>query len=194
MSLKCFFFQAEDGIRDYKVTGVQTCALPILEQLRDQGYLIKVEDHTHNVGLSQRSGEPIEPLVSTQWFCDVTGMARQATEAVHDGRLGLLPETWVKTWDHWLENIKPWCISRQLWWGHQIPAWYTEDGQIFVAHDAQEAAALAGTDKLVQDPDVLDTWFSSGLWPFSTLGWPEDTQDMRTFYPTDVLITGYDIL
>jgi valyl-tRNA synthetase len=166
----------------------------VVEQLRDQGYLIKVEDHTHNVGHSQRSGEPIEPLVSTQWFCDVTGMARQAMEAVHDGRLSLLPETWVKTWDHWLESIKPWCISRQLWWGHQIPAWYTEDGQIFVAHDAQEAATLAGTDKLVQDPDVLDTWFSSGLWPFSTLGWPEDTQDMRTFYPTDVLVTGYDIL
>ncbi|HET9229205.1 MAG TPA: class I tRNA ligase family protein, partial [Thermoanaerobaculia bacterium] len=98
------------------------------------------------------------------------------------------------TWDHWLETIKPWCISRQLWWGHQIPAWYTDDGKVFVAHDAEEAAALAGTGKLVQDPDVLDTWFSSGLWPFSTLGWPEDTQDMRTFYPTDVLVTGYDIL
>ena len=166
----------------------------VVEQLREQGYLIKVEDHTHNVGHSQRSGEPIEPLVSTQWFCDVTVMAQQAREAAHDGRLSLLPETWVKTWDHWLETIKPWCISRQLWWGHQIPAWYTEDGRVFVAHDVQEAAALAGTDRLVQDPDVLDTWFSSGLWPFSTLGWPDDTEDMRTFYPTDVLVTAYDIL
>ncbi len=166
----------------------------VVEQLRDQGYLIKVEDHTHNVGHSQRSGEPIEPLVSTQWFCDVTGMARQAMDAAHDGRLTLLPETWVKTWDYWLESIKPWCISRQLWWGHQIPAWYKEDGEVIVAHDAEEAASLAGTGKLVQDPDVLDTWFSSGLWPFSTLGWPEGTEDMRTFYPTDVLITGYDIL
>ncbi|HWM92011.1 MAG TPA: valine--tRNA ligase [Thermoanaerobaculia bacterium] len=166
----------------------------VVEQLRDQGFIVKIEDHTHNVGHSQRSGEPIEPLVSTQWFCDVSGMAKQAMDAAHDGRLTLLPETWVKTWDHWLENIKPWCISRQLWWGHQIPAWYAEDGRVFVAHDAEEAAELAGTDKLVQDPDVLDTWFSSGLWPFSTLGWPDDTEDMRTFYPTDVLVTGYDIL
>ena len=166
----------------------------VVEKLRDQGYLLKVEDHTHNVGHSQRSGEPIEPLVSTQWFCDVSGMARQALEAAHDGRLGLIPETWLKTWDHWLENIRPWCISRQLWWGHQIPAWYTADGRIFVAHDAAEAAALAGTEELVQDPDVLDTWFSSGLWPVSTLGWPCDTADMRTFYPTDVLVTAYDIL
>jgi valyl-tRNA synthetase len=166
----------------------------VVERLRDQGWLIKVEDHTHNVGHSQRSGEPIEPLVSTQWFCDVTGMARQARQAAHDGRLTLLPETYVKTWDHWLETIRPWCISRQLWWGHQIPAWYDEEGRVFVAHDAREAAELAGTDRLVQDPDVLDTWFSSGLWPFSTLGWPEDSRDMRTFYPTDVLVTGYDIL
>jgi valyl-tRNA synthetase len=169
----------------------------VVEQLRDQGCLVKIEDHTHNVGHSQRSGEPIEPLVSTQWFCDVTEMAKQALDAAHDGRLTLLPESWVKTWDHWLETIKPWCISRQLWWGHQIPAWYIsggEEGQVFVAHDFEEAAKLAGTDNLVQDPDVLDTWFSSGLWPFSTLGWPDDTQDMRTFYPTDVLVTGYDIL
>jgi valyl-tRNA synthetase len=171
----------------------------VVEQLRDQGYLVRVEDHTHNVGHSQRSGEPIEPLVSTQWFCDMSTMARQALAAAHDGRLELVPETWVKTWDHWLENIRPWCISRQLWWGHQIPAWYlagAEDGRIFVAHDVDEAAALAGVpaDRLVQDPDVLDTWFSSGLWPFSTLGWPDDTLDLRTFYPTDVLITAYDIL
>ncbi|HYN23379.1 MAG TPA: valine--tRNA ligase, partial [Thermoanaerobaculia bacterium] len=166
----------------------------VVEKLRDQGYLLKVEDHTHNVGHSQRSGEPIEPLVSTQWFCDVSGMARQALEAAHDGRLNLLPESWIKTWDHWLENIRPWCISRQLWWGHQIPAWYTADGRYFVAHDAAEAAEEAGTEELVQDPDVLDTWFSSGLWPFSTLGWPCDSADMRTFYPTDVLITAYDIL
>ncbi len=172
----------------------------IVELLRDQGYLVKVEDHVHNVGHSQRSGEPIEPMVSTQWFCDVSGMAAQALEAVRDGRLTLLPESWDKTWEHWLSNIKPWCISRQLWWGHQIPAWYDEAGRVFVAHDAEEAARLAGvaglddTGRLTQDPDVLDTWFSSALWPFSTLGWPEDTADLRTFYPTDVLVTGYDIL
>jgi valyl-tRNA synthetase len=166
----------------------------MVQRLQEEGYLVKVEDHVHNVGHSQRGGEPIEPLVSTQWFCDVSGMAEAALAAVRDGRLTLIPDSWVKTWEHWLTNIKPWCISRQLWWGHQIPAWYTEDGRCFVAHSAEEAAEQAGTDRLTQDPDVLDTWFSSALWPFSTLGWPEDTPDLRTFYPTSVLVTGFDIL
>jgi valyl-tRNA synthetase len=174
----------------------------VVERLRAEGSLVKVEEHTHNVGHSQRSGEPIEPLVSTQWFCDVSGMAGQALAVVRDGRLELLPESWGKTWEHWLANIKPWCISRQLWWGHQIPAWYlkdAEDGRFFVAHSVEEAAREAGVDagRLTQDPDVLDTWFSSALWPFSTLGWPDDVRDapdLRTFYPTDVLVTGYDIL
>ena len=166
----------------------------MVERLRAEGYLVKVEEHVHNVGHSQRSGEPIEPLVSTQWFCDMASMANGALAAVGDGRTRLVPESWDKTWEHWLTNIRPWCISRQLWWGHQIPAWYAEDGRCFVAHSAEEAAAQAGTDRLTQDPDVLDTWFSSALWPFSTLGWPEDTADLRTFYPTDVLITGFDIL
>ncbi len=168
--------------------------LKVIERLQADGALVKVEEHEHNVGYSQRGGEPVEPMLSTQWFCNVEGMAKQALEAVRDGRLRLVPEIWVKTWEHWLENIKPWCISRQLWWGHQIPAWYTPDGRTVVAHDVAEAARLAGTDELTQDPDVLDTWFSSGLWPFSTLGWPEDTVDRRTFYPTDVLVTGSDIL
>jgi valyl-tRNA synthetase len=168
----------------------------LIEMLRDQGYLVKIEDHVHNVGHSQRGGEPIEPLVSTQWFCDVSGMAGQALAAVRDGRLKLVPELWDKTWEHWLSNIKPWCISRQLWWGHQIPAWYTPDGRCFVAHSVEEAAGEAGlgAEQLTQDPDVLDTWFSSALWPFSTLGWPDDTPDLRTFYPTSVLVTAYDIL
>ncbi|HEY3566950.1 MAG TPA: valine--tRNA ligase [Thermoanaerobaculia bacterium] len=166
----------------------------IVQRLREEGYLIKVEPHTHNVGHSQRSGEPIEPLVSTQWFCDMRSMADQALAAVRDGRTRLIPDSWDKTWEHWLTNIKPWCISRQLWWGHQIPAWYTEDGRCVVAHSLEEAIAEAGTDRLTQDPDVLDTWFSSALWPFSTLGWPDDTPDLRTFYPTDVLVTGFDIL
>jgi valyl-tRNA synthetase len=166
----------------------------VVERLRAEGYLVKIEDHVHNVGHSQRGGEPIEPLVSTQWFCDVSGMAAQGLAAVQDGRLALIPESWDKTWEHWLANIKPWCISRQLWWGHQIPAWYAEDGRCFVALTAEEAAAEAGTDRLTQDPDVLDTWFSSALWPFSTLGWPEDAPDYRTFYPTSVLVTGFDIL
>ncbi len=166
----------------------------VVEMLRDQGYLVKVEDHVHNVGHSQRSGEPIEPLISTQWFCDVSGMAKQALEAARRGDLELIPGSWLKTWEHWLEGIRPWCISRQLWWGHRIPAWYTPDGRTVVAHDEEEAALLAGTAELEQDSDVLDTWFSSALWPFSTLGWPDDTDDLRTFYPNDVLITGFDIL
>jgi valyl-tRNA synthetase len=166
----------------------------IVERLRAEGYLVKVEPHVHNVGHSQRSGEAIEPLVSTQWFCDMAGMADQAVAAVRDGRTRLVPDSWDKTWEHWLLNIRPWCISRQLWWGHQIPAWYTGDGRCIVARSLEEAVAEAGTDRLTQDPDVLDTWFSSALWPFSTLGWPDDTPDLRTFYPTDVLITGYDIL
>jgi valyl-tRNA synthetase len=166
----------------------------IVARLEAEGYLVKIEPHPHNVGHSQRSGEPIEPLVSTQWFCDVRSMADQAVEAVRDGRTKLVPDSWDKTWEHWLLNIRPWCISRQLWWGHQIPAWYTEDGRCIVARSLEEAIAEAGTDRLTQDPDVLDTWFSSALWPFSTLGWPDDTVDLKTFYPTDVLITGFDIL
>src|SRR6185295_4597914 len=169
----------------------------VVERLEAEGALVKVEDHVHNVGHSQRSGEPIEPLVSTQWFCDVSGMAQLALEAVQDGRVRLVPDSWDKTWEHWLANIRPWCISRQIWWGHQIPAWYTADGRTIVAHDEAEAIELAGgaaAGGLSRDPDVLDTWFSSALWPFSTLGWPEETADLATFFPTDVLITGFDIL
>jgi len=166
----------------------------IVERLRAEGALVEVEEYTHNVGHCQRSGVPIEPLVSTQWFCDVSGMAEQALAGVDGVALELVPDSWQKTWDHWLENIRPWCISRQLWWGHQIPAWYTASGELYVARDREAAVALAGTEELEQDPDVLDTWFSSGLWPFSTLGWPDETEDLATFYPTDVLVTGFDIL
>jgi len=166
----------------------------VLELLEEQGYLVKVEDYVHNVGHCQRSGVPIEPMVSTQWFLDVSGMAAKALEAVDKGDLTLVPDTWEKTWEHWLGNIRPWCISRQLWWGHQIPAWYGPDGEIHVAMSREEAVEKAGTDELKQDADVLDTWFSSALWPFSTLGWPDQTADLETFYPTDVLVTGFDII
>ncbi len=166
----------------------------LLEKLRAEGLLVGEEDYVHNVGHCQRSGTRVQPLVSTQWFCDVSGMAREALAALGDGRLELVPASWGKTWEHWLGNIRPWCISRQLWWGHQIPAWYDERGACYVAHTAEEAAILAGTDRLTQDPDVLDTWFSSALWPFSTLGWPDRTEDFETFYPTSVLVTGFDIL
>ena len=166
----------------------------VLEMLQEQGFLVEVEDYSHNVGHCQRSGVPIEPMISTQWFMDVEGMAGQALQSVAAGDLRLVPDSWNKTWTHWLENIRPWCISRQLWWGHQIPAWYRDDGAVFVATSREEAAELAGTDEIVQDQDVLDTWFSSALWPFSTLGWPEETDDFETFYPTDVLVTGFDII
>ncbi len=170
----------------------------VVERLREGGYLVKVEDYTHNVGHSQRGGEPVEPLVSRQWFCDVSTMAARGLAAVRDGKISLVPSTWDKTWEHWLENIKPWCISRQLWWGHRIPAWYGEGGEVIVARTEEEAAEKAKqmgvAGELTRDEDVLDTWFSSGLWPFSTLGWPEQTPDLATFYPTDVLITGHDIL
>jgi valyl-tRNA synthetase len=166
----------------------------VLEKLRSAGALVGEEEYTHNVGHCQRSGVPIEPLVSKQWFCDVSGMAAQALAAAREGELRLVPDSWNKTWEHWLDNIRPWCISRQLWWGHRIPAWYTPDGECFVAESREAAAAAAGTDELRQDDDVLDTWFSSGLWPFSTLGWPDETEDLATFYPTDVLVTGFDII
>jgi valyl-tRNA synthetase len=166
----------------------------VVERLEADGLLVKVEKHVHNVGHSQRSGEPVEPMVSTQWFADVSAMAQGALEAVKSGELALVPASWEKTWEHWLSNIRPWVLSRQLWWGHRIPAWYDEKGEIYVARTREEAEAMAGTDRLEQDPDVLDTWFSSGLWPLSTLGWPERTDDLETFYPTDVLITAFDIL
>ncbi|HLF56840.1 MAG TPA: class I tRNA ligase family protein, partial [Thermoanaerobaculia bacterium] len=156
-----------------------------------------------NVGFCQRSGARVQPLVSTQWFCDVSEMAQRALDAWRDRddesvpsdrKLEFVPESWGKTWEHWLANIRPWCISRQLWWGHQIPAWYDAAGNCHVARSRQEAEALAGTRELRQDGDVLDTWFSSALWPFSTLGWPDETDDLRKFYPTSVLVTGFDIL
>ena len=154
----------------------------VLQELDEQGFLVEVEEYTHNVGHCQRSGVPIEPMVSTQWFMDVSGMAARGLEAVQSGDLTLVPNTWDKTWAHWLGNIKPWCISRQLWWGHQIPAWYGKDDEVFVAMTREEAVEMAGTEEIIQDEDVLDTWFSSALWPFSTLGWPE-----RDFGSRDLL-------
>lgn len=167
----------------------------VVERLEAEGRLVKVEAHVHSVGHSQRSGEPVEPMLSPQWFADVSGMAQEALAAVEDGDISLIPSSWDRTWEHWLRNIRPWVISRQLWWGHRIPAWYDADGACYVAMDRAAAEEQAGTTELTRDPDVLDTWFSSGLWPISTLGWPdEEAADLRTWYPTEVLITGFDIL
>ncbi len=167
----------------------------VIERLEVEGRIVKVEPHVHSVGHSQRSGEPVEPMLSPQWFADVSGMAQEALAAVERGDINLIPSSWDRTWEHWLRNIRPWVISRQLWWGHRIPAWYDADGACYVAMDRAAAEQQAGTTELTRDPDVLDTWFSSGLWPISTLGWPdEEAPDLRTWYPTEVLITGFDIL
>ena len=165
------------------------------------GLTLETKPYTLSVPRSQRGGEIIEPLISRQWFANVEPAAKMGLDAVHRGRVRIVPDRFVKVWDNWLENIRPWCISRQLWWGHQIPAWYVNDDptKVIVARSEAEAYAEAeekyGSDfTLTRDPDVLDTWFSSGLWPFSTLGWPENTPDLQRFYPTDVMETGYDIL
>ncbi|MER2597960.1 MAG: valine--tRNA ligase [Caldilineales bacterium] len=163
------------------------------------GLTIKEEPYTMTVPRAQRGGEIIEPLISKQWFVNMAPMQELGLAAVRSGRIKIIPERFTKIYYHWLENLRPWCISRQLWWGHRIPAWYGPDGEVFVARRQAEAEAQAAQHyghavTLTQDPDVLDTWFSSGLWPFSTLGWPDDTPDLRRFYPTDVMETGYDIL
>ncbi len=163
------------------------------------GLTLKTVDYTLRVPRSQRGGEIIEPMISTQWFVRMEPLARPAIEAVRDGRIQIVPERFEKVYFHWMENIRDWCISRQLWWGHRIPIWYGPDGHAFAARSESEAlekaiAHYGATVALEQDPDVLDTWFSSGLWPFSTLGWPEKTEDLATYYPTTVMETGYDIL
>ncbi len=161
----------------------------MLADLEKEGLLVKTEPHTMSVGISQRGGEVIEPFLSEQWFVKMQPLAELALSAVREGRTKIIPERFEKVYYHWLENIEDWCISRQLWWGHRIPVWYMPDGS-FVVPGPDEAPPADAT----QDPDVLDTWFSSGLWPFSTLGWPDETPDLATFYPTSVMETGYDIL
>ncbi len=159
------------------------------------GMTLRVEPHRHAVPRAQRGGEVIEPLVSAQWFVKIQPLAEKAIEAVRDGRITIVPPHFERVYFNWLENIEDWCISRQLWWGHRIPAWYCADcGEITVARQDPTACAYCGSAAIKQDSDVLDTWFSSGLWPFSTLGWPDDTPDLRRYYPTDVMETAYDIL
>jgi valyl-tRNA synthetase len=171
----------------------------VVADLAAEGLLEKVEDHTLMVPHHDRSGVVIEPWLTDQWFCDARVLAAPAIAAVEDGRTAFVPRQWESTFFEWLRNIQPWCISRQLWWGHRIPAWYAPDGSIFVAESEAEALAQATAKfghavELRQDEDVLDTWFSSGLWPFSTLGWPEQTQELARYYPGDVLVTGFDII
>jgi len=190
----------------------------ILTRLDDFGFLAKTEPNTHMVPHGDRSGDVIEPFLTDQWYVDAKTLAQPAMAAVRSGRTKFVPETWEKTFFQWMENIQPWCISRQLWWGHQIPAWYGPDGKVFVAETEDEAVSNAlgyyveqdfitaeqgremaldrnkRADFITRDEDVLDTWFSSALWPFSTLGWPADTAEVKRYYPTDVLVTGFDII
>jgi valyl-tRNA synthetase len=170
------------------------CRRRIVEDLRALGLVERVEPYRHAVGLCYRCKTVVEPLVSKQWYVNVKPLADVATAAVREDRIRILPRSWSKTYFHWMENIRPWCISRQLWWGHRIPVWYCDaDGSVHVSRTDLAACPKCG-GSVRQDPDVLDTWFSSGLWPFSTLGWPDDTAALRTYYPTSVLVTGYDIL
>ena len=168
-------------------------------ELERLGLLEKTEPHTHQVPHGDRGGVPVEPRLTTQWYCNAEVLAKPAIEAVETGKTVFVPKQWENTFFAWMRDIQPWCISRQLWWGHRIPAWYGPDGAVFVGYDEAEAKALARAhyqrdEVLTQDEDVLDTWFSSGLWPFSTLGWPEQTKELARYYPGDVLVTGFDII
>ena len=170
------------------------CRKAIVEDMQALGLIDRIEPYRHAVGLCYRCRSVVEPLVSKQWFVRMKPLAAPAIKAVRDGRIKIVPRGWTKTYYHWMENIREWCISRQLWWGHRIPAWYCErDGSTHVSREDLTACPDCG-GAVRQDPDVLDTWFSSGLWPFSTFGWPDDTPDLKRYYPTNVLVTGFDIL
>ncbi|MBL8907325.1 MAG: valine--tRNA ligase, partial [Rhizobiales bacterium] len=171
----------------------------IVAMLEEQGLIDKIEPHTHQVPHGDRSDVVIEPWLTEQWYVDAATLAKPAIEAVETGKTVFVPKNWEKTYFEWMRNIQPWCVSRQLWWGHQIPAWYGPDGEVFVEESEELALAAAAHHydtrvMLTRDEDVLDTWFSSALWPFSTLGWPEQTPELRRYYPTDTLVTGFDII
>ncbi len=170
------------------------CREKLWADMKKAGLVIRTEPYTTTIPRSQRGGEIIEPMISTQWFVRIEPLAKAALEAVRDGRIRIVPERFEKVYFNWLENIKDWCISRQLWWGHRIPVWYCPEGHMSSGREDPTECATCHSQELHQDPDVLDTWFSSGLWPFSTLGWPETTPDYRYFYPTSYMETGYDIL
>ncbi|MBQ2401904.1 MAG: valine--tRNA ligase, partial [Lachnospiraceae bacterium] len=167
----------------------------IVKELDSQGLLVKIEDYTHNVGTHDRCKTTVEPLIKKQWFVKMDELIKPAVKAVKEGDIKLVPERMEKTYFNWTDNIRDWCISRQLWWGHRIPAYYCQEcGEVIVGKEMPDVCPKCGCTRFEQDPDTLDTWFSSALWPFSTLGWPNKTEDLEYFYPTDVLVTGYDII
>ncbi|MBV1751631.1 MAG: valine--tRNA ligase, partial [Desulfarculus sp.] len=166
----------------------------MLADLEKQGLLEKQEDYLHSVGHCYRCKTMVEPILSKQWFVKVGPLAEEALKAVQDGRTKIVPAQWEKTYYEWMTNIRDWCVSRQIWWGHRIPAWYCSCGEVIVSRTEPEACPACGATELTQETDVLDTWFSSALWPFSTMGWPDQTPELGKFYPTSCLVTGFDIL
>ncbi len=188
--------QTADGLIPADLVGMERFAArkQVVARMDALGLLGEVEDRIVATPFGDRGGVVIEPWLTDQWYVDAAELAKAPIQAVKDGRIEIVPKTWEKTWSNWMENIQPWCVSRQLWWGHRIPAWYGEDGSIYVAETEEEAQALAGSKALNRDQDVLDTWFSSALWPFATLGWPDDTALVSRHYPNDLLISGFDIL
>lgn len=179
----------------YEGMDLLECRREIVNDLKEQGYLVKIDDYSHSVGTCYRCGTTIEPKISMQWFVKMEPLSKPAINVVKNGKIKFIPEHFDKTYFHWMENIKDWCISRQLWWGHRIPAYYCLDcGETIVAKEKPEKCPKCQSKNLKQDEDTLDTWFSSALWPFSTLGWPEKTKDLENYFPTDVLVTGYDII
>ena len=188
-------FKMGDLCEEYKGMDLLEAREAIVNKLKELGNLVKIEDYVHNVGKHDRCKSTIEPKISDQWFVSMKEMAKPAIEAVKNGDTRFIPQKFEKTYFNWLNNIQDWCISRQIWWGHQIPAYYCDEcGHINVDITKSEKCEKCGSTKLTQDPDTLDTWFSSALWPFSTLGWPEETEDFKTFFPTNTLVTGYDII
>lgn len=188
-------FKMNDLVPEYKGLDMYEARKLIVEKLKELGNLVKIEDYTHNVGKHDRCRTTIEPKISDQWFVSMKELAKPAIDAVKNGDTRFVPQKFEKTYFNWLENIQDWCISRQIWWGHQIPAYYCDKcGHINVDVEKPEKCEKCGSTNLTQDPDTLDTWFSSALWPFSTLGWPDNTKDFKTFYPTNTLVTGYDII
>ena len=180
---------------DYAGMDLYEARKKIVEKLQEIGALVKIEDYTHNVAKHDRCKSTVEPKISDQWFVRMEELAKPAIKAVQEGKTKFVPEKFTKTYYNWLENIQDWCISRQIWWGHQIPAYYCDDcKEITVEIHKPDRCPKCGSTKLTQDPDTLDTWFSSALWPFSTLGWPHETEDLKTFFPTNTLVTGYDII
>ncbi len=188
-------FKMGNLVPEYKGMDLLEARQKMVERLEKEGYLLKIEDYIHNVGKCYRCHHTIEPHISEQWFVKMEPLAKPAIDVVKNGEVKFIPERYDKTYYNWMENIQDWCISRQLWWGHRIPAYYCQDcGEMIVSEEKPQKCTKCGSDNLKQDEDTLDTWFSSALWPFSTLGWPEQTEDFKYFYPTNTLVTGYDII